>query len=67
MCPKDMAPNLFQLARRKNKNLITELDHNHWVYSFREIDNGEVIQELVHLGSLLTQTQLTSENDDCII
>lgn len=67
MCPKEIAPNLFWLARRKNKNLQTELDNNHWVYSFREIDNGEAIHELVQLGNLLSHIQLSPQNEDSII
>nr|AAK53841.1 Putative retroelement [Oryza sativa] len=67
MCPKEIAPNLFQLATGKNKNLATELDDNHWVFSLRQIDNGEAIHELVQLGNLLSNIQLSIQNEDSII
>lgn len=67
MCPKEIAPNLFQLATGKNKNLATELDDNHWVFSLRQIDNGEAIHELVQLGNLLSNIKLSIQNEDSII
>lgn len=63
-CPKDIAPTLFGLAKRKNRKLDIELPNNNWLYSFRQITTIKAIHELVNLGSLLNQIELHENQED---
>lgn len=64
--PKDIAPNLFKLAKRKNRNVGTELTNDGWIHSLRQISNFEEIHELIQLGGLLSQVTLLNGTEDTI-
>ncbi|EAZ03574.1 hypothetical protein OsI_25711 [Oryza sativa Indica Group] len=64
LCLKDIAPNLFKLAKRKNRDAFTAIAENDWLHSFRQITDVETIHELVQLGGLLSQIALTENEED---
>lgn len=64
LCLKDIAPNLFKLAKRKNRDAFTAIAENAWLHSFRQITDVETIHELVQLGGLLSQIALTENEED---
>lgn len=66
-CSKDIAPNLFKLAKRKNRNVGTELTNDEWLHSLRQITSFEEIQELIQLGGLLSRVTLLNEIEDIVL
>ena len=65
-CPKELAPLCFSLAKRKNRRVQFELTNNNWLSSFRQITSVEELHELVQLGGLLQQVQLTQNVNDIV-
>nr|CAD40511.2 OSJNBa0050F15.5 [Oryza sativa Japonica Group] len=63
-CPKDIAPSCFRLAKRKQRKVQVELVGNKWLASFRQFSTVKEIHELVHLGSLLQDVNLSAIPDD---
>lgn len=64
--PKDIAPTLFRLAKRKTNCVAFELHNNHWITSLRTITSINEINELVHLGSKLHEIRLHPNSLDSI-
>lgn len=62
-CPKDIAPLCFPLAKRKQKSVHDEISANNWIASFRQFSTIEEIHELVQLGGMLQDVQLTQGAD----
>jgi hypothetical protein len=65
-CPKDIAPLCFNLAKRKQRSVKTELTNNSWLLSFRQITTIEEISDLVQLGGMLQNVQLLPQTNDDI-
>ncbi len=65
-CPKDIAPMCFNLAKRKQRSVKTELTNNSWLLSFRNITSIEEINEVVQLGGMLQNVQLQQHTTDDI-
>lgn len=63
-CPKDIAPSCFRLAKRKQRKVQVVLLGNKWLASFRQFSTVKEIHELVHLGSLLQDVNLSAIPDD---
>lgn len=54
----------FKLAKRKQRCILHELLNNNWIGSFRQFTTVEELNELVHLGSLLQDVNLSDSIDD---
>jgi hypothetical protein len=65
-CPKQLAPRLFSLAKRKRNSVHHELTSNNWIFSFRQITTIEEIHELISLGALMQNVQLVPSVPDDI-
>lgn len=65
--PKDIAPSIFLLARRKRGTVMNEIRDNCWIRSLRAITTTLQIREYITLWSLLQDIHLTSAVDDAIV
>jgi hypothetical protein len=64
--PKELAPNLFKLARYKNRSVRVELQNLNWIRSLRDLENVEQLEELVMLFMASSRINLTYQNDKII-
>ncbi|KAI4967768.1 hypothetical protein ZWY2020_014982 [Hordeum vulgare] len=64
--PKDIAPSIFLLARRKRGLVMNELQGNRWIRSLRNITTTLQIREYITLWSLLQDIQLHLVVDDTL-
>lgn len=65
-CLKDVFPNCFRLAKRKQRSVQVELTNNKWLFSFRQFTSIEELHDLVQLGGLLQSVLLSQLLDDII-
>jgi mannosylglycoprotein endo-beta-mannosidase len=63
MAPRDMAPNLFKLAWRKNRTAAEELTNHHWTRGLWRMSTADEIAEFILLWDKLQHIQLTDETD----
>lgn len=61
--PRDIAPNLFKLAWRKNLTVEEELQNLNWTRGLWNMSSATEIAELVILWGELDRVQLTNEED----
>jgi hypothetical protein len=65
MTPKDLAPNLYQIARRKERSVDIELQNLKWIRNIREIDSTPLLEEFTLLFMALSIVELR-DNEDSI-
>jgi hypothetical protein len=63
--PRDIAPNLFKLAWRKNQTVAEDLENNNWTRGLWRMSTATEIAELISLWEAVSEVQLT-ENEDSI-
>lgn len=63
--PKDIAPKMFCLARRKNLTVKDALTEGRWMKGLQRIESPEDIDQFINLWELIQNIQLTAEHD-CI-
>jgi hypothetical protein len=63
MVPKEIAPNLFNMARFKMRSVNSELQNSNWLRNLGVIDTPELLAEFVLLHVALTTVSLNSKND----
>jgi hypothetical protein len=63
-CLKDIVPNCFSLAKRKQRTVQVEMRDNKWLTSFRQFTSVEQIHDLVQLGGLLQLVSLSQDPND---
>jgi hypothetical protein len=61
--PKELAPNLFQVARYKTRTVYTELQNNNWIRNLKNINNSTQMEEFVLLFIALLEVQLSKQRD----
>jgi hypothetical protein len=61
--PKDLAPALYRLTRRKNISVAQGCHARKWLTELQQINTGEEINQLVLLWSLINQVQLSEQPD----
>ena len=66
--PKDIAPKLFKLAKRRNCTVKKALQDNSWVSNLNIHNDFGIdhIQQFVSLWELIAQTQLNPDTEDTI-
>ncbi len=64
--PKDIAPAIYRLAKRKSNSLKKELEDNHWLAMLHPITSLVEIEELIQLGGLLQNINLVARQTDDI-
>lgn len=66
VAPRDLAPNLYKLAWRKNITVKENLENNNWTRGLWRMSTGEEIAEMVVLGALVREVQLTDGEDEIV-
>lgn len=60
-------PNLFQVARFKNRTVAKEMTNNNWIRSVRNITTTPQIREYVLLWNSLSEVTLNEDNTDSAV
>jgi hypothetical protein len=61
--PKDLAPNLFKIARYKRRTVSKELHNDNWVRNLENIDSEILIEEFTMLFMALSNVTLNDQQD----
>jgi hypothetical protein len=61
--PKDLAPNLFKLARFKCISVAKELHNNNWIRNLSHISSSVQLEEFTLLFMALSEVQLGEQKD----
>jgi hypothetical protein len=64
--PKDLAPNLYQLAMLKSKSVNTELPNLNWIRNLKEISTTAQLEEFTMLFMALSSAQLSDQKDEIV-
>ncbi|KAF8694252.1 hypothetical protein HU200_038390 [Digitaria exilis] len=62
--PKEIAPDLYKLAWRKNENVAASLTNGQWKRGLRHLSTTEEINQYVELRGLVREVQLGDQPDD---
>jgi hypothetical protein len=61
--PRDVAPNLFKLAWRKNLSVDDDLQDSKWMRGLWRMSRVEEMAEFIYLWLLIQEVQLTQQED----
>jgi hypothetical protein len=61
--PKDLAPNLFQIARFKGRTVATKLHNNNWISNLGHISTSLQLEEFTLLFMTLAEVNLGDQKD----
>jgi hypothetical protein len=61
--PKELAPNLYQVTRFKNRNIHAELRNCNWIRSLGPIQSTNLLEEFTLLFMVLSSVELSQEKD----
>jgi hypothetical protein len=61
--PKDLALNLFEIARFKGRTVATELHNNNWIRNLSYISTSLLLQEFTLLFMALAEVNLGGQKD----
>jgi hypothetical protein len=64
--PKELAPNLFNQARFKQRTVHKELQQFNWITNIQSIGTEDLLDEFILLFTLLSEVQLSEEKDTII-
>jgi hypothetical protein len=64
--PKELAPNLFKMARFKKRTVPAELHNNNWIKNLGEINNPVVLEEYILLYLALSTVVLSDQRDQIV-
>jgi hypothetical protein len=64
--PKELAPNLFNQARFKQRTVHKELQQFNWITNIQSIGTEDLLDEFILLFTLLSEVQLLEEKDTII-
>jgi hypothetical protein len=64
--PKNMAPNLYKKARRKNITVFKALRNNYWIQFCAPFTREEEVREFVSLWHSISSTHSLNDLDDTI-
>jgi hypothetical protein len=66
--PRNLAPHLFKLIRRKNKSVAQELTNSAWIQSLRgKITTTTQLEEFVYLWTRIRQVSLQPDVEDTLV
>jgi hypothetical protein len=60
--PRELAPNLFTVARFKNRSVHRELQNLNWITNLGQISTPEQLEEFTNLFMALSSISLSDEN-----
>jgi hypothetical protein len=61
--PKDLALNLFEIARFKGRTVATELHNNNWIRNLSYISTSLLLQKFTLLFMALAEVNLGGQKD----
>jgi hypothetical protein len=61
--PRDLAPNLYKIARFKHRSVHRELQHLRWIRNLQDISTVVQLEEFTILFMALSPIELTQERD----
>jgi hypothetical protein len=61
--PKDLAPNLYNIARYKSRTVHKELERSNWIINLRNINNSSQLEEFTILFMAIVDVTLTDEEE----
>jgi hypothetical protein len=61
--PKDLASNLFKLARFKHRNVYTELQNLNWIKNLGQLDTADLMHEFILLFMAISAVNLSDQKD----
>lgn len=64
MKPKELAPNLFLVARYKKRSVAKELHNFNWIRNCQRIDNPQLVEEFTMLFMVLATVTLSNQADE---
>jgi hypothetical protein len=62
--PKDLAPNLFQIAKFKKRSVAAELHNDNWIMNLQQISTPSQLEEFTLLFMALSGLKLNDQNDE---
>jgi hypothetical protein len=62
--PKDLAPNLYNIAHFKSRNVHVELRNNNWIKNLQNIDSTPLLEEFTLLFMALASVELTDKKGE---
>jgi hypothetical protein len=65
--PKDIAPNLFHLARFKKRTMHKELMNDNWMCAVRQLSTQVELREFIRLWQLLREVSQSADVEDQIL
>jgi hypothetical protein len=63
MAPKELAPNLFLIARSKHRTVHKELHNLNWIRNLKDIKSTALMEEFILLFMALTGVELSDQQD----
>jgi hypothetical protein len=63
LASRDMAPDLYKLAWRKNQSVKDDLNNNNWTRAGWKMTTADEMAQLVSLWALISEVQLTEQED----
>jgi hypothetical protein len=64
LSPKELASNLFQVARMKGRTLYKELQNMNWIRNLRDINSSALLEEFILLFMALSDVELSDQQDN---
>jgi hypothetical protein len=61
--PRDLAPNLFRLAWRKNNTVVEDIRDQNWTRGLWRMSTADEMAEFIHLWDLIQNVQLLAHPD----
>lgn len=61
--PRDLTPNLFKLAWRKNNSVVADLANQNWLRGLWKMSSVQEIAEFISLWGLVHEVQLSQDED----
>lgn len=64
--PKEIAPDLYKLAWRKQEKIATSLTDGRWTHGLRHLSTTEEINQYVEIWALVHEVKLSDQPDDIL-
>jgi hypothetical protein len=64
LAPKDLAPDLYQVARFKRRTMHTEMQNDSWIRNLQNISTTERMEEFILLFMAVSEVHLSNHRDE---
>jgi hypothetical protein len=66
MAPKELAPNLFEVARYKKRSVKTEMQGANWIRNLTDVTTSAQLEEFTLLFMAISSVQLSDQKDKIV-